>query len=336
MLQKINFIFILVIFSVFNTFTLYGCKSISRIGTAKIIKETVEIEIEKTAIKGSEDTLESGTNLRTLNRYISLNKAVSSKSLIKKYKVNFSVESQPVTLNQEEFREFRERAQNFNYLTGQSYIKYKQELTDKVIKESEKLPFESQEAYKYLTKKISIDLPQSLRFEGDKILNKTLYDEFEKYYSRKLSTKIYQELNDKLSRKIDNKAPKTLINASLQLVADEVLDEFIIASFISNSLDVRIRKLINENGSLPNSSDFFIKDETLAVNKSISSFINKEISDDLAKHLNKKLIEKSELWANRGYKIKRSILVAVGTTVAIKVVHSVTYDYKKDNFNEKQ
>ncbi|MEH2255481.1 hypothetical protein [Nostoc sp.] len=335
MLQKINFIFVFVIFSVFNSFTLYGCKSISRIGTAKLIKETVEIEIEKTAIKGSEDTLESGTNIRTLNHYLSLNKAVSNKNLIKKYKVKFSVESQPVTLNQEEFIEFRERAQNFNNLTGQSYIRYKQELTDKVIKESEKLPFESQEAYKYLTERIDIDLPQSLRFEGDKILNQTLYNEFEKYYSHKLSTKIYQELNDKLSRKIGDKAPKALINASLQLVADEVLDEFIIASFISNSLDVRIKKLINENERLPSSNDFLIKDEALAVNKSISSFINKEISDDLAKHLNKKLIEKSELWANRGYKIKRSILIVVGTTVAVKVVHSVTHDSKKDNFNEK-
>ncbi|MBG1268237.1 hypothetical protein [Nostoc sp. WHI] len=336
MLRKINLVSIVIAIAVFSNFTLYGCqrifkREIPKQGAKEIIEETVEIGIKKTAKEGVEETIESGAKVRTLTPYRSLNKTIAKKKVVKKYKINFSVQSQPVFLEQEEFIEFVAREKKFQDVTGKSYIKYKQELTEKIITQSEVIPDESKAAYKYLTEKIYRDLPQKIKFEDDIKLNKKLYDEFEKYYFSKLSTKIYQELNDTLSKRIGNEVPKTLMNASLKLAADEVAHEFLIASFISNSLDIRIRKLINENDSLPSQDIFFLKDERKAVNKSFSSFINKEITGDLAKYLNKELIKKGDLWSSRGYKVRRVILIGAGTAVSIKVIDYLIHDSRKDD-----
>lgn len=332
MLRKINLVSIIIAITVFSNFTLYGCQRIFKTAKKEAFEETVEVGIKKTAKKGVEETIESRAKVRKVTYYKSLNKTIVKKNL-KKYNINFSGQSKPVFLEQEEFREFVAREKKFQDVTGKSYIRYKQELTEKIITETEVIPDESKTAYEYLTEKISRDLPQKLKFEDDIRLNKKLYEEFEKYYFSQLSTNIYQELNDTLSKRIGNEVPKTLMNASLKLAADEVAHEFLIASFISNSLDARIRKLINENDSLPNQDIFFLKDERRAVNKSFSSFINKELTEDLGKYLNKELINKGDLWSSRGYKVRRGILIGAGTAVSIEVIDYLIHDSRKDDSN---
>lgn len=332
MLIKRNLVSIIIAITVFSNFTLYGCQRIFKTAKKEALEETVEVGIKKTAKKGVEETIESRAKVRRVTYSKSLNKIILKKN-VRKYNINFSGQSKSVFLDQEEFREFVAREKKFKDVTGKSYIKYKQELTEKIITETEVIPDESQAAYKYLTEKISRDLPQKLKFEDDIRLNKKLYEEFEKYYFYKLSTNIYQKLNDTLSKKIGNQVPKTLMNASLKLAADEVAHEFLIASFISNSLDARIIKLINETDRLASQNILLLKDERRAVNKSFSSFINKELTEDLTKYLNKELTKKGDLWSSRGYKVRQVILLGTATAVSIQVIDYLRHDSRKDDLN---
>ncbi|MBE8988048.1 hypothetical protein [Nostoc sp. LEGE 12450] len=345
MLKKVNLISIIIAISVFSNFTLYGCQrilksEIAKEGEKEIIRKTVKVKIKKSSQEEVRDIVELGRTVRSLGLSSSPIKKIANSKSAKKYKIKFSLQSQPVFLEQEEFIEFIAREKKFKDLTGKSYIRYKQELTDKIITETEVIPDDTKTVYEYLTEKIYRDLPQKLKFKNDKILDEKLYGKFEKYYFSKLSTNIYQELNDTLSIKIGNKVPKNLMDASLKLAADKVTDEFLIASFISYSLDARTRKLINgndsENDSLSIEDIFFLKNEKKAVNKSFSSFINKELTEDLNKYLNKELIKKGDLWSSRGYKVRQGILIGASTAVSIKVINYLIDDYKKDDLNRKR